>query len=580
MQPSSDQTTGSTPALRKWGPLAAIVVVIAVIAGIVVLGGGDDDGGGNGDEVADPTQGDDGGPPPATEPPEGAISWTRAQEEGLDVTFPDTCDTEVGRVALPYYFAPECYADADPVTTPGTRGVTDETVKVVVYLSQDSDPVLNFITEAIGADDDNDDAMATYRGLTEIFNEHMQTYGRQVELEFLVASGLVIDEAAARADAVRAVEEMGAFAVWGGPALANAWTDEIKARGAICLACPSIDAPDPTVLTVTASADQTRAHLVEYVSKKLAGKPAIHAGDEAFQETERVFGHLWVDPGTQEASDGAEKAAAGLASEGIELAVQIGYDLNPGTIQEQAGSMVSRLKAAGVTTVLMGPTMDPVAPKSLTEEATRQDYFPEWVLGGSALVDATAFGRTYDQQQWANAFGISSLAARTLPEVSAPYRLYDWYFGRTPEAEDTIPILWPQPGLFFAGLQAAGPDLTPETFRDGLFSVNVLGQAITQPTISFGEREIWDDVDEVHDVDVPDYYGIDDFTEIWWDPDASGPDEIQRDGDGMYQYVDGGRRYMPGTWTDELRVFEPDGAVPLYEEIPAGERPRDYPSPR
>ena len=36
---------------------------------------------------------------------------------------------------------------------------------------------------------------------------------------------------------------------------------------------------------------------------------------------------------------------------------------------------------------------DPVAPRDFTKEATAQGYFPEWVIGASALVDTNAFAR-------------------------------------------------------------------------------------------------------------------------------------------------------------------------------------------
>ena len=49
--------------------------------------------------------------------------------------------------------------------------------------------------------------------------------------------------------------------------------------------------------------------------------------------------------------------------------------------------------------------------------------------------------------------------------------------------------------------------------------------------------------------------------------DISGPDEIERDGTGMYQYVDGGKRYLPGEWpTDPTKAFETDGAVSIYAD--------------
>src|SRR4029079_19301877 len=76
-----------------------------------------------------------------------------------------------------------------------------------------------------------------------------------------------------------------------------------------------------------------------------------------------------------------------------------------------------------------------------------------------------------------------------------------------------------------------------------------------------------------------DYYGIDDFTEIWWDTSVSGPDEIHQQGQGLMEFVDGGKRYRPGEWPSDLRVFDKNGAVSLYTELPAAETPKDYPSP-
>ena len=48
----------------------------------------------------------------------------------------------------------------------------------------------------------------------------------------------------------------------------------------------------------------------------------------------------------------------------------------------------------------------------------------------------------------------------------------------------------------------------------------------------------------------------------------------------MWQYVAGGTRYLPGAWpTDPMALFDPTGAVAIYETPPEGEAPIDYPSP-
>ena len=118
---------------------------------------------------------------------------------------------------------------------------------------------------------------------------------------------------------------------------------------------------------------------------------------------------------------------------------------------------------------------------------------------------------------------------------------------------------------------AAGPNLTPETFRDGLFNLPPTEEAITNPRLSFGDHGIWP---------YTDYNGVDDATEIWWDPDEQGPDEIDRDGTGMWRYVDGGKRYLYGEWTeDESKVFQEEGSVAILEDPPEDEQPPDYPSP-
>ena len=64
-----------------------------------------------------------------------------------------------------------------------------------------------------------------------------------------------------------------------------------------------------------------------------------------------------------------------------------------------------------------------------------------------------------------------------------------------------------------------------------------------------------------------------------WDPEARGTDEAGEEGEGMYRYVDGGKRYLADEWTEELRVFDREGAPTIIEELPADEVPPAYPSP-
>ena len=76
----------------------------------------------------------------------------------------------------------------------------------------------------------------------------------------------------------------------------------------------------------------------------------------------------------------------------------------------------------------------------------------------------------------------------------------------------------------------------------------------------------------------PDYAAIDDMVELWWDPDARGRDEAGDEGEGMYRYVDGGRRYLPGEHpTSDPKAFTREGTVTVYSEPPPPDRSPDYP---
>lgn len=570
MQPSDDQQgpPERASALRRWGPIIGIVTVIAVIAGISFIGGDNGDGETSAEEDSTTTT-------PA-ELPEGVVTWSMAErDETVDeFDWPDGCDMESGMVAIPFFYRTECFANVADNGGATADGVTGDTITVVAWIPAANDPIRSLLLDRLGYDETNDELKETYAGFAEVFQRYYQTYGRRVELKFLEASGNLLDNTAARADAVKADEELGAFAVLGGPLLANAWADELHARGIVCIACPSVSDAAPSSFSITMNQDQIRTHLIEYVTAKLAGKPAEFAGDDELQSEERVFGHMVLGL-TDNDERNAEDLKNELADEDVELAEQAIYPLDITGVSEQAVSAITRMKEAGVTTVLMQG--DPLSLVGITNEATKQEFFPEWVLSGSAnFVDTVAFARSFDQRQWEHAFGISFFPPLTAPAVNPPNVLYEWFHGEPPPADDTISLLltYPQVALFFTGLEFAGPNLTVETFRDGMFLAPPTPPAVTQPSVDYGVG-LWEEFGE----DDPDYNGVDDMVELWWDAAANGPDENGNEGAGMYRYVDGGRRYLPGQWTDDLDVFDPTGSVTEITEAPPSEVPPDYPPP-
>lgn len=570
MQPASSTGSGSgtSGSLKKWGPLAAIAVVAAAIIAVVASSGGGDD-----EETAVSS------PVASTEAPTAdgewqyPLSYPEAEELGIAETIDwgERCDTERGRLAVVDYFAPFCMAPFEGDNGGATAtGVTGDTITIVHYQGPDNDPVIAYITDAIKADDTNAQEFDTVANLLPYFERYYEFYGRKVEIVRYESTGLATDEVTARADAQRIAEEYSPFAVVGGPALTNAFADELAAREIVCISCGGGSAEwfaerDPYVWGIDGSAAQKQVHVAEFIGKQLAGKPAVHGGDE-FVDTVRKFGYVYVE-GSSESKVLADQMVERLDAVGARPVEVLPYVLDPGSIQQTASQIIAKLKAAGVTTVIL--STDPVAPRDFTREATAQEYFPEWLVAAATLTDTVAFGRSYDQQQWAHAFGVTSLAARIDPEISGIYSVYKWFTGEEPPANESIGVFMPGFQLLFSALQSTGPNLTPDTLAAAIRGFETV-KAITQPWLTWGDWGIWDTAD---------YNGIDDATLFWWDPNAEGPDEVRKTGRGMLVYPDGGKRYLPGEWGTEDRLFIDEGAVSLYTTPPPGEEPPSYPSP-
>ena len=561
MQPTS--TPPARPFLRRYGPLIAILAAVVVVAGVVA----GTRGGHHADSSAAKAEA-------GASRTAGVLSWSQAKAQGKtkSINWGSRCDTTTGKLKYPYYFAGQCYAPFKGSNGGATyQGVTAHSVKVVLYLSEPNDPVLGYIEGAIADTDTNQQTTETVEGYVKFLQTYYETYGRKIDLVPFVATGNATDEVAARADATTIAETIKPFAVLGGPILTSAFGQEIVASKIFCVACmPS--QPDsyyiqhsPYVIGLGQNADEGQIQLADYVGAQLGNRPASFAGDPAMRHEKRKFGLVYISTG-QESNTQTDDLANSLAKFGVTLSARLAYS-SPVTID--AVGMIAKLKAAGVTSVIFSG--DPVAPGALTRAATSQNYFPEWIISGAALTDTAIFARTYDQKQWAHAFGITFGAARTDPSVSGSIYLYHWFYGKNPPAATGAAVITPLITLLFVALQATGPHVTPANVLAALFAAPKPPEALTQPMITYGKHGIWP---------VTDYQGVDDATEIWWNPSVAGPDELNHPGQGLYEYVDGGKRYLPGGWPHTAPdVFTTQGAVTIYKTIPPSERVPNYPSP-
>ena len=254
--------------LKRYGPIALVIVVIVGVIAFVGSRGDDDDdvqatGSGDGTEQTE------------DRPP----TYAEAEDAGNvdDYDWPETCDTEIGRVEIPIRNAYPCVApwegsDNGGATSPG---VTADEIIVAVYKGQ-PDPLQQLLVEDAGADTDPNATHQTELDYLTMFSSIAERYGRELRVETIDATGGPADATAAQADAQKVID-LGAFAAIGGPGQTPAWYQELVAAEIVCM-CGStesqanIERYAPYLWPLGPTPEQADAHFLELVGTQLVGK--------------------------------------------------------------------------------------------------------------------------------------------------------------------------------------------------------------------------------------------------------------------------------------------------------------------
>jgi hypothetical protein len=555
-------------ALARYAPFIAIAVVIALVA--VFVGRGKSS---SGPKVSTANTG-------AAAARAVPITYNEAKAAGTlaKYTWGPNCDTKTGRLAMPLLQSPPCvpaYTGSNGGAT--APGVTPTTVTVAFYVAK-PDPQMDILAKAVGAYDSPDQQIQGMKDYVSIFNSMSELYGRKINLVILHGTGLSTDATAARADAIRAADELHAFAVLGGPSQTNAFADELTRRGVMCIgACliaqpQSFYAAHPGLFGVGPLPEQPVDDTIEFAKKQLEGKDAIYAGDPKFQKETRKFALLTYDTPDGQFKPVWDEFEKGMAAAGMPFTTHVSYFLNLTTAQADARTIVTKLKTSGATSVIFSG--DPLMPKYFTAEATKQNYHPEWILSGTVYADTDVFARSFDQEQWSHAFGIGIVGAASPETQHDDYQLHEWWYGKPPPDINTTAIIEGDVDLLFTGIQLAGPKLTVANYSAGIRGQAPLAESPNGlvPIISYGAHGFWPGVD---------YGGLDNLNLLWYDPKATGPDETgSSTSPGMYRYVDNARRYLPGHIpTAPIALFDPTNTITRFTSVPPELQPPQYPKP-
>jgi hypothetical protein len=557
--------TKSRSALLRYAPFIAIALVIVVVA--VIFGGKGNDSS-NKDTTAKSAT--------ARAIP---ITYDEAQAAGtLDqYTWQTTCDRKRGGVAIPVRYVAPCVpkwtgTDNDGATAPG---VTKDSITIAFYVAK-PDPQTDALLKAVGAYDSPEQQIQGVKDYVDIFKSTHELYGRKIKLVFLHGTGAATDATAARADAIKAADELHAFAVIGGPSQTNAFADELTSRGVMCIGGCLIAQPaafyaqHPGLFGFGPLPEQPVLDTIELAKKQLKGKKAVYAGDPALRRQTRKFALLTYNTPDGQFTSVWNFFEKQMKADGMPFVTHASYFLNLATAQEDARGVITKLKTSGATTVVFSG--DPILPKYFTEEATKQNYHPEWLISGTVYADTDVFARSYDQDQWQHAFGIGIVGPLSPLKQHDDYKLHEWWFGKPPPDLNTTGIVALDTDILFSGIQLAGPKLTVANFTAGMQhrppppeSANGLA-----PIFSYGKHGLWPGTD---------YGGLDNINLIWWDPKATCVDETGNQGVGCYRFVDNGRRFLPGKWpTAPVKLFDPTNTITSFTSTPPEMLAPTYPA--
>jgi hypothetical protein len=300
------------------------------------------------------------------------------------------------------------------------------------------------------------------------FNTQFETYGREVVLKPYDGrgdyigehQGQGIDRAQADAATTRSIGAFGdvTFQLRGSKPY---WTALAQQK---VVAWGPLGFPDsyyrryaPYWWSATPSGSDVAGFFGNITCRRLTGLKAVFAPDPALAAQDRRFG--FVHPDNPEYVEVAKEVQRILAGCGARIARTATYAINVTQFQSQATSIVTQMRAAGVTTLLC--YCDPVVPIFLGNAAQSQDYEPEWLQ--PYWGDAQA--RQVNSGNWQ---GVMSAAPPwPVPAKNEAYQVFVRASGGREPAEKYYAAAYASALQVFTGIQAAGPVLTPSALHRG-----------------------------------------------------------------------------------------------------------------
>ncbi|HXA74465.1 MAG TPA: hypothetical protein VNV83_09510 [Acidimicrobiales bacterium] len=516
--------------LKGYGPLAALLVAFVLMAMLVPtkapqqnvvhetqrVTGGTGTGTGTGSNATAGTAGSTTGGSAAAGGAGAAGAGAKTSGAAASATAAGHTGACAGAQVPGDPYSPPCISFSGNNGGTTSPGVSANQINVTYRITSDSESFQQTLASLGGANivDTTADIERTISALATYFDNHFQFYGRKLNIEYFNGQGSITNELLgsgqqqADADAVTSAQQLHAFAELNGAS--EPYGVALSGQHVVNFGVPYLSASfmgnyAPYMWSLDTESNDVVSATQELYLKSMAGGPATYAGGSLKGQPRKVAIIAPSDPWYQTAAQSAVQEAAAA---GHPVADNIQYQLNLSTLSSQAATVISQLQNDGITTVFCG--CDPVFPVYLTSRAAEQGYQPEWIVAGVALTDQDIVGQLFQQSQWSHAFGVS-FNGPTLPKQQTfGYAAYKQVSPST-EPANSVDIIYAQMYEMAIGLEMAGPNLTPQTFENGMRAYP--GSQAGAPNALYGT---WG-FPAAH------YTPQEDWTFIYWNPSMTSP---------------------------------------------------------
>ena len=375
-------------------------------------------------------------------------------------------------------YSPPCLVFSGNNGGATSKGVTGDRITVSVRIQAFDNGIgdaLTRIAKSSQLPNESRDMIArTLQGLVEFINPSYQFYGRKIDLKIFAGQGSVEDEilgggqAGAEGDAIKVSDEFGAFADASG--VTPPYVDSLARRRIISTGAPYMSREwmakhRPYAWSEFTDCSTVVESAASYYLQKMAGKPASLAGGSLANQPRRVAivapDNSWYQECVQ-----AGVSLVNRSGHGAEIVDQLQYKIAIDQMAPQATNLIAKLKSDGATTVMCG--CDPLILSFLTSKAREQGYQPEWVETGVALTDQDLIAEIFDPAEWNHSFGVSFAGPSQAIHAGPGYRAFK-AIHPDQEPSTAADVMYYQLQLLAIGIQMAGPNLTPESFEQGMF---------------------------------------------------------------------------------------------------------------